>query len=226
MAKLLIAEDDLELCSILEDWLCGEGHVVEITHDGQSAAERLRLCKYDLAILDWELPVCSGISICRSLRDQRDSIPVLILTGRNQLADKEQGFTSGADDYLTKPFNLKELSARIRAMLRRPQLKQVALQSGNLELDTASRQFFLEGQLVQLLPREFCLLEFFMRHPNQTFECQSILQQVWPADSQASPQTVRIHVMRLREKIATAGRANRIQNIRGQGYRFLDAGED
>ncbi len=127
MAKILLVEDDNDMCEQIESWLQHEQHAVEVVKEGPEAADRLKFYKYDVVILDWQLPGMNGVEVLKKFRDQGGVTPVLMLTGKDKIEDKEQGLDSGADDYLTKPFHFKELSARLRAMLRRP-----AITTGNV----------------------------------------------------------------------------------------------
>jgi DNA-binding response OmpR family regulator len=168
MAKILVVEDDADLAGRLQTWLEAERHMAEVAHDGISALEHLEAYSYDIIVLDWELPGIPGIEVCKRFRDKGGLTPVIMLTGHDTLADKEKGFDSGADDYLTKPFAVKELSARIRALMRRPQIANDAvLQAGDVQLDPATHKVFKDGAEIELLPKEFALLEFFLRHQQQ-----------------------------------------------------------
>ncbi|HEY9869618.1 MAG TPA: response regulator transcription factor [Candidatus Obscuribacterales bacterium] len=219
MAKILIVEDDKQLCGLLVDWLTGEGHTPDVVYKGTDGAERLRFYKYDLVILDWALPDLAGPDLCRQYRSRGGQTPILMLTGKREVEDKEIGLDAGADDYLTKPFHMKELSARLRALLRRaPAVSATVLTAGDLTLDPKSRKVLLNGQEVSLQPREFALLEFLMRHPNQPFSSEALLDRVWSSESDASPDTVRIHIMRLRNKIDVPGKESMIRTLHRVGY--------
>ncbi|MBS1956513.1 MAG: response regulator transcription factor [Cyanobacteria bacterium SZAS-4] len=222
MAKILVVEDDKELVEVLQDWLVGEHHIVDVVHDGKEGAERLRMYDYDVAILDWELPGMHGPSIVKEYRDGGGTIPLLMLTGKTNYTDKEQGLDSGADDYLTKPFHPRELSARLRALLRRSGANRTAtvLTAGDLSLDPQAFKVTKGDNEIPFLPREFALLEFFMRHPNEVFGPEAILNHVWSSESDASPDTVRVHITRLRSKIDTPGEKSLIHTIHRVGYRF------
>lgn len=222
MAKILVVEDDKELVEILQEWLVGERHVVDVVHDGVEGAERLRMYDYDLAILDWQLPGMDGPDIVRQYRSNGGSIPLIMLTGKTDYIDKEQGLDSGADDYLTKPFHPRELSARLRALLRRSGSNRTStvLTAGDLSLDTQAFKVTKAGKELSFLPREFALLEFFMRHPNEVFAPEAILNHVWSSESDSAPDTVRVHITRLRSKIDTPGAKSFICTVHRVGYRF------
>jgi two-component system OmpR family response regulator len=170
-------------------------------------------------ILDWQLPGMSGVDVLKQFRNQGGSTPVLMLTGKGNIEEKEQGLDSGADDYLTKPFHFKELSARLRAMLRRP-----AVTTGNqlklrgIELDLAARKVSREGEEVHLLPKELALLEFLLRHPNEVFSPEALLDRVWHSESDSSVDTVYTTMRTLRKKISTEKSGALIKTVHGLGY--------
>jgi len=222
MAKILIVEDDKQLSGLLVDWLTGEGHVPDPVYNGRDGLERLKFYRYDVVVLDWELPGLSGPDLCRQYRAEGGQTPILMLTGKKELEEKETGLDSGADDYLTKPFHMKELSARLRALLRRaPAVSQAVLTAGNLTLNPKSRQVLVNDVEINLQPKEFALLEFLMRHPNQPFSAEAILDRVWSSESDAAPDTVRIHIMRLRNKIDVIGVGSMIRTIHRVGYMLV-----
>jgi DNA-binding response OmpR family regulator len=222
MAKILVVEDDPKISGILTEWLTKEMHTVELANTGTLADELLEAFSYDVVVLDWNLPELSGIELLTRLRNRGAKTPVLMLTGRDQLFEKETGLDSGADDYLTKPFEVKELSARIRALLRRsPDLAGMVLKVGDLIVDPATCQVSKSGATIQLTTREFQLLEFLARHKNQFFTPEVLLERVWASDAEASPLTVRVCVKRIRDKIDTPGIESQIENVRGIGYRLV-----
>jgi DNA-binding response OmpR family regulator len=222
VAKILVVEDDLELCKHYASWLSTDKHTSEIVNDGEEAVLRLNLYEYDVIILDWQLPRLSGPEVCAQYRAAGGRTPILMLTGKDTIDDKAAGLDAGADDYLTKPFHMKELSARIRALLRRsgPSLHTV-IKVSNLELDTQSRRVTKDGAELTLLPREFALLEFLMRHPDQVFSPESLLNSVWTSDSESSISTVYTYIKTLRRKIADADGQSPIMNVHGVGYKLL-----
>lgn len=221
MAKVLIVEDDLELLEKLRDWLIFEKYVVEEAHNGRQALDMVRFYKYDVIVLDWMLPDLSGIEVCRQYRATGGSAPILILTGKREISDKEKGFTSGADDYLTKPFDTRELSARIRALLRRPRLyKDNILKVEDLTLDTGAHTVSRSGRVIELQPLEFQLLEFLLRHSNQVYSPEALLNHVWGAHSDASVDTIRTYIKTLRRKIDVEGKASVIKTVHGVGYKL------
>ncbi len=219
MAKILIVEDDRELAEVIEDAFSKQ-HSVEIVDDGKEAIDRLKLYSYDLIILDWGLPgSVSGIDVCRTYRKAGGAGTILMLTGRNEIEDKEEGLDSGADDYLTKPFDARELMARVRALLRRPtQVIDNVIKLGALKLDCSSMCLIKDEEQISLLPREFALLEFFMKQPNRYFSAEALLDRIWSSESDTSPDTIRIYITRLRKKIDTDGQPSLIETRRNAGY--------
>ena len=177
--KILVVEDDLDLNDSLGCWLHSDRFVVETATTGAVAMDLLNASSFDVIVLDWELPDMAGLDICRHLRAQGLKTPVLMLTGRSETKDKIAGLDSGADDYLTKPFELEELSARLRSLLRRQYNPPPALVVADLSLDSFGRVVTKAGLDVRLLPREFDLLEFFMRHPDELFSADSLLTGLW-----------------------------------------------
>jgi DNA-binding response OmpR family regulator len=219
MAKILLVEDDRDLANLIVNVLGVERHTVDVVGDGQIAIAQLRLSKYEVIILDWMLPGISGMDVCREFRGKGGSTPILMLTSKSTPEEKETGLDAGADDYLTKPFNAKELAARIRALLRRPQtVSAKTLQIGIVTLDPKTVKVFKNGAEIHLLPKEFSLLELFMRYPNQVFSGDALLERVWAAESSASLDTVRTYIKTLRKKIDTDGSASLIRTVHGVGY--------
>lgn len=223
MAKILIVDDDKELASMLESWLVGEHHVVETLYDGIEASQQLRVAQYDVIVLDWDLPGMSGMEICKQFRAQNGATPIIMLTGKSAISDKEVGLDAGADDYLTKPFNVKELAARLRALLRRPaQVVNELLRARDIELDAAKYRVTKGGKQVHLVPKDFALLEFLMRHPDQVFSSDALLQRVWQSDSEATSEAIRTSIKRIRQKLDEGDDVSKslIENIPKVGYRL------
>lgn len=218
MAKLLLVEDEIDLAKQLEDWFKREQHTVDVVHSGQEALNHLKVSKYDLVILDWMLPQLSGLEVLQHLRSRNNRTPVIMLTAKDSEDDKEKGLDSGADDYVTKPFSLRELSARTRAALRRSsQAANTILSSGDIELDPVSRTVSKSSLELHLEPKEFNLLEFFMRHPKQVFSADALIDRVWPSDTLVSTDAIRTYIKILRKKLDNE---RIIQNVRGVGYKF------
>jgi len=222
MAKLLIAEDDRVLSGTIKEWLESEKHTVELAFDGASAMELLNFYQYDVVVLDWDMPEMSGIEILRDFRSRGKKTPVLMLTGKSLIKEKTLGLDSGADDYLTKPFQLEELSARVRALLRRvPGYTDNVITIGDLTLDTAARSVHRAGKEIRLAPREFNVLEFLIRHRGQIFSPEAILNRVWDSGSDAAVDMVRSTIKRLRQKIGDVADDSIIKSVYGVGYGII-----
>ncbi|MBX9690840.1 MAG: response regulator transcription factor [Cyanobacteria bacterium] len=218
MARILLVEDDEMHANVVQDWLRSEKHIVDIVGNGAEGLEMIRLNSYDVIILDWELPEMTGFEILRKARSEGCSSPILMLTGRKTLDDKESGFEAGADDYLTKPFEIRELGARIKALLRRPaQFTADRLQVGNIQLDRTTFEVLAQGHEVKLSPKEFSLLEYFMRHPRQVFSAETIMEQLYKFDDDITVMAIRVHMSRLRKKLGEHMSCP-ISTVHGVGY--------
>lgn len=223
MAKVLLVEDDEDLAVTISDMLNDEHHTVDTIHNGLDAMEVLKNQTYEVIILDWDLPGKSGISILREYRTAGGGTPVIMLTGMSEISQKEQGLDSGADDYLTKPFHLKELAARVRSLLRRPKMTNTGVLTwGTLALDPTKFEVSRDGVQLRLLPRDFALLEFLMRHPTQIFSAQVLLDRVWNYDSDATAEGLRVAIRRIRKVIDLNDdlETSMIENISRVGYRM------
>jgi DNA-binding response OmpR family regulator len=219
MAKIFLVDDDPELLGSVKDWLAKEGHVVEVAADGKEALDRLKFYQYDLIVLDWQLPEASGIEVLEAFRSSGGTTPVIMLTGKTTLPDKEEGLGAGADDYICKPFHVRELSARIKAVLRRPSsLTGSVLEAGHIRLDTVQHQVFVDGKEIHLHRKEFALLEFLLKHPGQVFSQGALLDRVWSSYSDVSPESVYVYMTRLRKKIDIADKPPLIRTHHGVGY--------
>lgn len=217
MAKILVVEDDLELGEVIKDAL--SQHAVELVNTGDEALGRLKLYSYDLLVLDWGLPgKVSGIDVLKKYRSMGGESPVLMLTGRDTVVDKETGLDTGADDYLTKPFDVREFQARARALLRRqPSLTGDEIKAGDLVLNSKTLKASLSGREIDLLPKEFAILQFLMKHPNQFFTSEALLNRVWSSESDTSPDIMRVYITRIRKKIGESY----IVTMRSAGYKFV-----
>jgi DNA-binding response OmpR family regulator len=221
MAKVLVVEDNRELASMINDWLVFEHYEVEFAYTGSDGMEMLQHYLYDAIILDWELPNKSGIEICRDFRSSGKMTPILMLTGKSEIDDKEMGLDAGADDYLTKPFHMKELGARLRAIIRRAaNAPSNVLKAGDIELNPTTFEVTKCGAPIDLLKREFALLEFFMRNPNRVFSAEALLDRVWTSESDATAEALRTTLGRLRKKIDTPAAVSLIKTVHGVGYKL------
>src|SRR6185437_13529264 len=202
VTKILLVEDDANIANGVIGWLSDQHYTVEHVSDGAEALERLKACKYDVVVLDWGLPTISGPEICKQYRSTQGKTPILMLTAHSTIEDKMHGFGSGADDYLTKPFHPKELSVRIEALLRRPAtLVADNVKVGNLELHSNDYCLYKNGNPIRLLPKEFDLIKFLMRHPDQLFSADELIDRVWNSDSEVSRELVKVYVTKIRRKI-------------------------
>jgi len=219
MAKIVVVEDDKDLVTLIKGILSIERHTIDSVHDGHEALAIIQMHPYDLVILDWMLPGRTGTEICRDYRARGGSAPILMLTAKAEVDDRAEGLDSGADDYLTKPFHPKEFSARVRALLRRPQAVMAkTLKAADIELDPGQIKVFKASHEIHLLPKEFALLELFLRYPTQVFSAEALLDRVWNTDSSASLDTVRTYIKTLRKKIDTNPKDSLIRTVHGVGY--------
>lgn len=221
--KILLVEDDQNLAYLLRLHFQQEKFLVDLVNDGSQAKAQLMHHAYDLVVLDWMLPDLSGIEVCRHFRERGGKTPVLMLTAKGAVEDMANGLDSGADDYMVKPFHPKELTARVRALLRRPPVWEgKILRVRDLELNTASRRLSRSGKDIDLTGKEMALLELLMRYPDRSFTLEAILDRLWQSDSTASIDTVRTHMKTLRKKIGDDNEENPlIRTKRGLGYSLI-----
>ncbi|MBD2230599.1 two-component system response regulator RppA [Phormidium tenue] len=222
--KILLVDDEVELADPLSRLLNREGYEVDVATDGEAGCDLAGQGGYDLLILDWMLPGLSGLEICRQVRSRQDSTPVLFLTAKDTLNDRVDGLDAGADDYLVKPFELRELLARVRALLRRsPNLEASTpprLAYGDLTLDEANQLAHRQGQPAELSEKETRLLAYLLRHANQVLTHEQIYQSVWDDQDAPSSNVVAAQMRLLRRKIEPKGTAPIIHTVYGKGYRL------
>lgn len=224
MAKILLVDDDNELTSIVSESLEKEGHLSEICRTKFEAVETLANSSFDLLVLDVGLPDGSGFDICRDFRARGGATPIIMLTGKTDIRDKEHGLDSGADDYVTKPFSVRELVARVRAVLRRPSnYTGTYIEFHSIKLDTSNRQAFKNNILIRLQPLDYSLLEYLMKHPNQVLTQENILQRVWETYTESGVEALRAAVKRIRKEIDDEGKDSHIETIYKVGYAFRPA---
>ena len=217
--RLLLVEDDLMVASGIKLGLCNAGYAVDWVSSGERALEVLQTESFDAAIVDIGLPQMDGLTLTRTMRQSGQALPVLILTARDALQDRVQGLDGGADDYMLKPFELPELLARLRALLRRSQAATSAtLGFGPLELDCANRQARANGQLIELGPREWTVMEYLLTHAPKPSAKDKLLQALTGWDKEITPNTIEVYISRLRTKLEPHGVA--VRSIRGFGYRL------
>ena len=221
MANILLVEDDTSSAAFVTEWLNAQQHELQVVNDGGEALKKMMDSEFDVILLDWNLPNTSGLNILREYRKNGKNTPVIMLTGRSDLKEKEIGLDSGADDYLTKPFHPKELLMRVKALLRRPSnFQSDVLSIGAIELHPTEHTVSNRGEPVRLSPIEFALLEFMLRHKGRTFSQEELLAKVWPSDSERTPDSIRTCIRKLRAKIDNPGDESLIENLHGLGYRL------
>jgi two-component system OmpR family response regulator len=222
VAKILLVEDDSNVADAVQEVLRFEGYIVDTVDNGKDAIYRLKYHSYDVMIIDWGLPDMSGIEVCAQYRQTGGNLPIIMLTGRGGIDDKVIGLDYGADDYLTKPFDSDELTARVRAILRRPRaMISTVLEAHGVQLNTASQTVTINNEPVVLQAQEFALLECLLRHKNQVLSIESLIDKVWSTDSEVSPDAVRQCVTRLRKKLDKS-LAPVITTVVGLGYSVKD----
>lgn len=221
MAKILVVDDDVLFASSIKEWLEFDHHKVDMSNDPEEALQFIKSFDYDVLLLDWQLPGISGIELCRRYRAAQGSAYVIMLTGMNTVDNKVEGLEAGADDYLAKPFAVKELISRVKALLRRPpRYGGQILKAGDLHLDTNSRVVTRSGVEIHLKPLEYAVLEFFMKHPNQVIAPDALLKRVWDSSAEASTDAVYTCINRLRKKLNDSDKEAVIKTVHGVGYRF------
>ena len=227
-AKILVADDEPNIVRLLRLYLRNEGYDVVAAADGREALDRFSHESPDLVVLDLMMPELGGFEVCTEIR-KHSSVPVLILTARSDDVDKIVGLEMGADDYITKPFNPREVVARVKAALRRrnwdrnEDVADSAVSVGNVTLDPASRDVTVEGERVKLRQREFELLHAFLRHPNVVLDRERLLSMVWGQDYYGDTRTIDVHVAWLRDKLGAADA--KIETVWGVGYKLVPASE-
>jgi len=219
---VLVVEDEEALATLLDYNLEKEGFRVERAADGEEGLLKIEEETPDLVLLDWMLPKVSGVEVCRQLRARPETkrTPVLMLTARGEETDKVRGLDTGADDYVTKPFAMSELTARIRALLRRtrPELVEERLEYADIVLDRGSRRVTRQGHNVHLGPTEFRLLDFLMQRPGRVFSRERLMDAVWGPNTYVELRTVDVHVGRLRKALRVNGSDDPIRTVRSAGY--------
>jgi DNA-binding response OmpR family regulator len=229
--NILVIEDDRDIARLVELHLRDEGYSVTVVYDGKLGLRQAIAKPYDLVILDLILPGMDGLEVCRHIRNRPEYTPVLMLTAKSTDVDRILGLEMGADDYLTKPFNVRELLARVKALFRRVEALRVkdsavpekTIRAGDLTIDPEKRKVAVQGKPVHLTAREFELLLEFSRHPGRVYTRAQLLDKVWGYSYQGYEHTVNSHINRLREKIErNPDRPRYILTVRGVGYRFVE----
>jgi two-component system, OmpR family, response regulator len=225
--RILVVEDNPRIAAFLQKGLREEGYVVEVAADGDAAFRRATEEGFDAAVVDVMIPGRSGVQLVRDLREREVRLPVLLLTARDRTEDKVEGLDAGADDYLTKPFEFSELTARLRVLLRRlvsPGASSL-LRAGDVEMDPATREVRRDGQPVELTPREFALLEYLLRNAGRPLSRAAIMEHVWGIRFDPGTNIVDVCINALRTKLDDRDRG-RIQTVRGVGYAIRTGGEE
>lgn len=220
--RILLIEDDDRIAEPLVEHLSHQYHIVDQAQDGITGWEQALAAPYDLILLDLMLPRLDGITLCQRLRKSGCKALILMLTAKDTTTDKIIGLDAGADDYLVKPFKIQELAARIRALSRRtPDIQPPILICGNLQLDPSNYQVTYAGKILALTPKEYMLLEVFLRNPKRVFTRSELLEKLWELEDISGEETVKTHLRNLRRKIKEAGSESEfIENVYGIGYRL------
>jgi DNA-binding response OmpR family regulator len=220
--RVLVIEDDRKVASFIQTGLEQEGHAVDVLNDGGGAAEQARAIDYDAVVLDLMLPGRSGFQVLREIRTKKPALAVLILTAKDSLEDRVAGLDAGADDYMVKPFALAELSARLRALLRRGAPTETILRVADLEMDVIRRKVRRGATAIDLKPKEYSLLEFLMRHADRPLTKSLIIEHVWDIHFDSISNVVEVHINSLRNKIDKGFEVPLIHTVRGVGYIITD----
>jgi len=222
--KIIVVEDEAPIAELLKYNLESEGYETIVSADGEEASLILAEQAFDLAILDWMVPKVSGIELCRRLRKRTETsnLPIILLTARGEEADRVRGLTTGADDYVTKPFSVNELMARVKALLRRtsPERLSDILVSGDITLDRQAHRVTRGAREVRLGPTEYRMLEVFMESPRRVLSRSQLLDRVWAQTSEIDERTVDVHIGRLRKALIRGNEIDPIRTVRGAGYVF------
>ena len=220
--SILVVEDEDALSTLLSYNLEKEGYKVTVATDGEEGLMLVDERLPDLIVLDWMLPKVSGIEVCRRLRTRAETrnVPIIMLTARGEESDRIRGLDTGADDYITKPFSMTELTARIRAVLRRirPGLSEDRIRHGDIVIDRVAHRVKREGREVHLGPTEFRLLDYLMQHPGRVFSREQLLDAVWGSDVYVEARTVDVHIGRLRKALNLSEESDPIRTVRSAGY--------
>lgn len=220
--RILVVEDDRKVAGFVQGGLEQEGYAVDVLHEGIAAGAHASTVDYDAVVLDLMLPGRSGLQVLRDIRARKPALPVLILTAKDSVDARVAGLDSGADDYMAKPFALAELSARLRALLRRGSPKETRLRVADLEMDTTRRLVNRAGRSIELKPKEYALLEFLMRNSDRPVTRSLIIEHVWDIHFDSVSNVVEVHINSLRNKIDRGFPVPLIQTVRGVGYMLTD----
>lgn len=230
--RVLVIEDNESVCSMIEMFFSKEGIQGEFVHDGQKGYNRFKEENWDLIIVDWMLPSMDGVTICRKIREEKSSVPIIMLTAKDSESDQVLGLEMGADDYVTKPFSPLALMARIKAVTRRynskpsEEVETGTLQTEHFKINKITREVILNGKAItNLTPKEFDLLYYFAQHPKQVFSREQLLDRVWGYQFYGDERTVDVHIKRLRKKLGTTNQPF-FHTVWGVGYKFDEIVEE
>jgi DNA-binding response OmpR family regulator len=221
--RILVVEDDRKVAQFIHAGLEQEGYAVDVLHDGSSAGDQAGAFEYDAVVLDLMLPGRSGFQVLRDIRARKAELPVLILTAKDSVEERVAGLDGGADDYMAKPFALAELSARLRALLRRGAPRESTLRLADLEVDTIRRTVRRGGRQIDLKPKEYALLDYLMRNCGRPVTKSLIIEHVWDIHFDSVSNVVEVHINSLRNKIDRGFPVQLIHTVRGVGYMLTDA---
>jgi DNA-binding response OmpR family regulator len=222
--RILLAEDEAAIAGFLKEGLKEEGYAVDVAINGKQGLEMAldNLSEYDIILLDWMLPGMSGIEICRNIRKQNNTIPIIFLTAKDTVDDTVFGLEAGANDYLKKPFAFEELLARIKVLLRNKTGEQIVFEAGNISMNTAIHQVLKNGESVELTQKEFALLEYLLRNKGKVCRRTRIIEKIWDVHFDKDTSVIDVFINALRKKLDEQGTPSFIQTIRGVGYRVND----
>src|SRR4249919_3419452 len=221
--RILVIEDDLKVANFIATGLGQEGYAVDVLHEGTDAGVQALAYDYDAVVLDLMLPGRSGVQVLRDIRARKPLLPVLILSAKDSIEERVAGLDAGADDYMAKPFALAELSARLRALLRRGAPRESVLKVADLEMDTVRRLVRRAGALIELKPNEYALLEFLMRNTDRPLTRSLIIEHVWDIHFDSISNVVEVHINSLRNKVDRGFPVQLIHTVRGVGYMLTDS---
>ena len=220
--RILVVEDDRKVANFIQSGLAEEGYAVDVLYEGSHAGEQAGACDYDAVVLDLMLPGRSGFQVLRDIRAHKSTLPILILTAKDTVQERVAGLDGGADDYMVKPFALAELSARLRAVMRRGAARENVLRVADLEMDTVRRVVRRAGKAIDLKPKEYALLEFLVRNSDRPVTKSLIIEHVWNIHFDSVSNVVEVHINSLRNKIDRGFARPLIHTLRGVGYILTD----
>lgn len=222
--RVLVVEDDLDLLNLLEEGLTMYGYAVDKASDGEEAIDMAYIENYDIVILDINLPKKDGFEVLDEIRKFNQEVNIIMLTARSDIDDRVKGLDFGANDYMVKPFDLKELDARMRALLRRKSITEsTILESGNMKFDTITREAFVGDEKINLTQKETGILEYLFLNKERFVSSEELIDHVWDSNADSFSNSVRVHMSSLRKKIKEISGENKIQNVIGKGYRIYES---